>query len=96
MADKKYKKILPDVFIEDNRKIDENDALKLIAESEFAMKQILSDKEIDDKLNEAKLICKDLNAGYNSAVKYEKAKIEFLLEKVEENRFLKQLTNTTA
>ena len=87
----KYQKILPEVFIDDNKTISEDEALKLIAESEFAMKQIANDKEADDKLSEAKLICKDLNAGYNSATRYERAKIEFLLERVEAERLLKML-----
>lgn len=93
MAKKKYEKILSESYVDTNRNISEEDALKLITEAEFAIKQVSDEKEADVALKSAKDICKDLNASYNSASKYEKAKIEFLLEKVQDVRYLKSLSN---
>ena len=92
MAKKRYEKILSESYVNTNRNISEEEALKLIAEAEFAIKQISDDKEVDTALRNAKEICKDLNASYSSASKYEKARIDFLLEKVKDARYLKSLS----
>ena len=47
---------------------------------------MLEEKEGHTELQAAKEIVKDLNAGFSSAIKYEKAKIEFLLEQIEARR----------
>lgn len=89
----KYEKLLSESYVDTNRNVTEEEALKLMALSEFEIKQINHDKEEDTALQSAKLICKDLNGGYNSAIKYEKAKIEFLLEKIENIRAVLALKN---
>jgi hypothetical protein len=92
MSKKQYEKILSESFVDTNRNVTEDEALKMVADAEFALKEIISAKEADIELQSARQICKDLNGGYNSAAKYEKAKIEFLLEKIEDTRYLKKLT----
>jgi len=93
-TNKKYKKTLTDTYVSDRISITEDEAVKEITDSEFTIRQLLSDKSEDQELESAKIIAKDLNAGYTSAVNYEKAKIEFLLEKVEESRMLKKLAES--
>ena len=85
------RKVLSDIYVSERETIQENDALRQVADSEFVIRQILSDKKEDAALNSAKEIVKDLNGGYSSAIKHEKAKIEFLLEKIEEARILKTM-----
>ena len=92
-TDKKFKKILTDTYVSDRVNIDEDKAIEELTNAEFTIRQVLADKEEDDELQTAKVIVKDMSAGYNSAVKYEKAKIEFLLEKIEEVRLLKTLAD---
>lgn len=91
MSKKNFKKLLTDTYVSDRVSISEDDAIKELTNASFTIRQILSEKEDDEPLQEAKMIVKDMNAGYNSAVKYEKAKVEFLLEKIEEARTLKAL-----
>lgn len=91
-TDKNFKKILTDTYVSDRVRITEDEAIKELTNSEFVIKQLNHDKEEDEELQAAKAIAKDLNAGYTAAVKYEKAKIDFLLEKIEEQRILKNLT----
>ena len=96
MSKKNWEKVLSDSFVSNNIDLSEEDAKTKLIESQFAIKQITYEKETDEQLNAAKEICKELNAGYNSAVKHEKAKIEFLLEVIEKKRIAKaQLQNTT-
>ena len=93
MAKKKdFKKILSDTYVNDRNNITEEEAVKELTNASFIIRQILKEKEEDTALEEAKLAVKDLNAGYNSAIKFEKAKIEFLLEKIEEARALKAIS----
>lgn len=96
MSKKKWEKVLSDSFVSNNKDISEEEAKNRLIQSQFAIKQINYEKESDDQLNAAKEIVKELNAGYNSAVKHEKAKIEFLLEVIEAKRIANaQLQNTT-
>ena len=48
------------------------------------IKEIEEERAADEKLSAAKQIVKDMNSAYTSAIKYEKAKISFLLEKTQE------------
>ena len=90
MAKKKdYKSILSTAFVDSNESISEDEALKAMSVAEFAIRQLNKDKDEDEKLEEAKSIVKDLNAGYSSAIKYEKAKIDFFLDKIEYIRAVK-------
>jgi hypothetical protein len=56
----------------------------LIVKSLKTIRELEDARSNDDKLTAAKQIVTDLNAGYSNAIKYEKAKISFLLEKIEE------------
>lgn len=85
-----WEKVLTESYVASKIGISETDAEKELITAEFAVKEILNEKEGDNQLSAAKEIVKDLNAGYSSAIKYEKAKIEFLLEKIEDLRLAKK------
>lgn len=85
----KWEKVLTESYVASKVDITETEAEKELITSEFAIKELLHEKEQDQQLTAAKEIVKDLNAGYSSAAKYEKAKIEFLLEKIENLRIAK-------
>ena len=80
----KAKKVLSKSFVENHESVTEDQAADLVVQAELQIRQLEEERSQDDKLNAAKQICKDLGAGYSSAIKYEKAKISFLLEKIEE------------
>ncbi len=80
----KASSILSKVFVESHAEINQDHAEHLIAKSELKIKGLKEERAADEKLMAAKQIVKDLNDGYNSAIKYEKAKIDFLLGKIEE------------
>ena len=82
----KARKVLSNSFVENHESVSEDRALELIFECEAKIRDVREMRDNDDKLNAAKAIAKDLNAGYKSAIDYERAKIQFLLEKVEEIR----------
>ena len=86
---KSWEKVLSDTFVSNNKDLTEEDATKKLIESQFAIKQIIGEKDNDDQLSAAKEIVKELNAGYGAATKHEKAKIEFLLEVIESRRIAK-------
>ncbi len=91
MASKnKWEKVLTESYVASKADITEAEAEKELITAEFAIKQLFYEKEQDQQLTAAKEIVKDLNAGYSSAAKYEKAKIEFLLEKIESIRYAKK------
>lgn len=89
MSSPKYEKLLTDTYVSDRIHITEDEATKELTECSFVIKNTLKDKEADTELNSAKVIVKDLSAGYTAAINYEKAKIDFLLEKIEEARLAK-------
>ncbi len=78
------KKTLSQSFVDNHENIDEDAAGSLIVKAEQQIKNLEEERASDEKLSAAKQIVKDLNSGYSSAIKYEKAKITFLLEKIEE------------
>jgi len=80
----KANKVLSKSFVENHANITEDEAASVIVKSEQTIKQLEEERQNDEKLAIAKQIIKDLGAGYSSAIKYEKAKISFLLEKIEE------------
>ena len=80
----KAKKLLSQSFLENHQEINEDDAAHMIVKAEQEIQGLLSEKAADENLNAAKQVVKDLNEGYSSAVNYEKAKIQFLLSKIEE------------
>jgi hypothetical protein len=71
-------------FIDNGKDLNEDEATTLIIESEQKIRLIKEERSADEKLNAAKSIAKELGAGYNSALAYEKAKISFLLDKIQE------------
>ena len=71
-------------FIDNGKDLNEDEAIELLVEAEKKMKLIKEERAADEKLTAAKNIVKDLNSGYTSAIAYEKAKISFLLDKIQE------------
>jgi len=82
----KKNKVLSSSFVENHQDINEDEAMEKITQCELTIRDLSEEKKNDDKLNAAKQIVKDLNNGYNSAINYEKAKIQFLLEQIEKIR----------
>jgi hypothetical protein len=81
-----WEKVLTESWVANRKALSEEEAEKEVVGIEFEMKNILHEKENNQELNAAKEILKDLNSGFSSALKYEKAKIEFLLEHIENIR----------
>lgn len=86
MAKKDPKKVLSKSFVDNHQDINEDDALDLLYSANKQIKELNEEMEGDDQLNAAKQIVKDLTKGYTSAINYEKAKIAYLIERVEEIR----------
>ncbi len=80
----KATQVLSKSFVENHENINEDEASSSIIKAELLIKQLEEERAADEKLAAAKQIVKDLNSGYGSAIKYEKAKINFLLEKIQE------------
>jgi len=76
--------VLSKSFIDNNANVNEDQAMEMIVRATQKIKELENERSEDEKLAAAKQIAKDLNAGYSSAIKYERAKIAFLLEKLEE------------
>lgn len=77
-------KTLSKSFVDNHEDINEDAAGELIVSSTQKIREIEQERDADEKLAAAKQIVKDINSAYTSAIKYEKAKINFLLEKIEE------------
>jgi hypothetical protein len=86
MAKVKWEKILTESWVSQNKSLSEEEAKIKLIESEFEIRAAIEEREGHEQLQAAKEIVKDLNAGFSSAIKYEKAKIEFLLEEIEARR----------
>lgn len=71
-------------FVDNHENINEDAANDLIVASTKKIKEIEEERGADDKLAAAKQIVKDINSAYTAAIKYEKAKINFCLEKIQE------------
>ena len=78
------KKVLSKSFVDNHENVTEDVAADLIVKAEQKVKAIREERAADEKLAQAKTIVKDLNSAYTSTIKYEQAKIDFLLEKIEE------------
>jgi hypothetical protein len=78
------KKVLSKSFVDNHENVTEDVAADLIVKAEQKVKGIKEERAADERLAQAKQIVKDLNSAYSSAIKYEQAKIDFLLEKIEE------------
>ena len=80
----KAKKILSQAFLENNDNVNEDDAAAMVVKSEMQIKALREEMNADEKLAAAIQITKDLKSGYGNAIKYEEAKIQYLLAKIEE------------
>jgi hypothetical protein len=80
----KAKKILSQAFLENNDNVNEDDAAAMVVKSEMQIKALREEMAADEKLSAAIQIAKDLKTGYSNAIKYEEAKIQYLLAKIEE------------
>ena len=78
------RKVLSKSFVDNNESVNEDVAGELIVKAEQKIKEIEEERAADEKLVAARNIVKDLNGSYTSAIKYEKAKIQYLLEKIAE------------
>jgi len=78
------KKVLSKSFVDNHENVNEDVAADLIVKATQKIRAIKEERAAHEKLAQAKQIVKDLNAGFSSALKYEQAKIDFLLEKIEE------------
>lgn len=75
---------LSQTFVENGENLNEDEATQLLVESEKRIKLIKAERAADQQLQAAKNITKELGAGYTAALNHEKAKISFLLDKIEE------------
>lgn len=78
------KKTLSKSFVDNHEDINEDAAGELIVQSTQKIREIEQERDADEKLTAARQIVKDINSAYTSAIKYERAKINFLLEKIQE------------
>lgn len=81
---KDFKKTLGKAFVENNQDIAEDEAADAIVKSEMTIRNLEEEMNGHEQLQAAKQIVKDLEGSYKAAVKYERAKIGFLLDKIEE------------
>lgn len=77
-------KSLSKSFVDNHENVNEDVAGQLIVEATQKIREIEQERDADEKLAAAKQIVKDINSAYTSAMKYERAKINFLLEKIAE------------
>lgn len=77
-------KILSKSFVDNHENVSEDVAGELIVQATQKIREIEQEREADEKLSAAKQIVKDINSAYTSAIKYERAKINYLLEKIQE------------
>ena len=78
------KKTLSKSFLDNNENINEDFASEHIVSATQKIREIEQERAADEKLTAVKQIAKDINSAYSSAIKYERAKINFFLEKIEE------------
>jgi hypothetical protein len=77
-------KTLSKAFVDNNEDVSEDYAGEQIVIATQKIREIEQERDADEKLTAAKQIVKDINAAYTSAIKYERAKINFFLEKIAE------------
>lgn len=78
------KKALSKSFVDNNENVNEDFAGQEIVKANQKIKEIEEERDADEKLQAGKQIVKDINSAYTSAIKYERAKINFFLEKIKE------------
>lgn len=82
----KASNILSETFIENHKEVNEDEAAQLIVRSEMKIRALEEEKSMDEDLASAIEIAKQLKGAYTDAVKYERAKIDYLLKKIDEIR----------
>jgi len=80
----KAKKVLNQAFLDNVTDIAEDEAGALIVRSEQKLRELRNEMENDEDLSGAMQVVKDLKGAYTSVMKYEEAKIQHLLEKIDE------------
>lgn len=75
----KYKKQLPDDYLETIGSMETEELKKRVLESEGKIFEIESDKEFNDEIQKAKEELKKLTGPYSDAKKQENAKIKAIL-----------------
>jgi len=78
------KKALSKSFVDNNENINEDFAGEQIVLAVQKIREIEQERDADEKLQAGKQIVKDINSAYTSAIKYERAKVNFFLEKIAE------------
>jgi polyhydroxyalkanoate synthesis regulator phasin len=82
----KKKVALSNSFVENHKDVNESQALALIYDCEKQIAATKEEQSEDEQLKTAKEIVSDLNSGYKSVIDYERAKINFLMDKIENLR----------
>jgi len=80
----KARSILSKSFIENIKDINVDQASEMIIKAEIKIKELKEEQANDEKLNAAKQIVTDLNAGYNSVIRMEQSKIQYLIEQIQD------------
>lgn len=78
------KKVLSKSFVDNHEDVNADVAADLIVKAATKIRNLKEERGADERLAQAKQIVKDLNSAYTSAIKYEQAKIDFLIEKIQE------------
>lgn len=82
----KAKKILSDAFVKNVEELSEDELLDQVINVENTVRDLVEEQNNDEQLRAAKEVVKDLNAGYTNAIKHEKAKLDYLINRINELR----------
>lgn len=82
----KAKKILSDAFVKNVDELSEDELLDQVISVENTVRELNEEQKNDEQLRAAKEVVKDLNAGYTNAMKHEKAKLDYLINRINELR----------
>ena len=81
---KKGSSKLSQAFTDSHQEISEDAAEHLIANAHKKIRDIKREMTADERLTAAKEIVKELRSSYTGAISYEKAKIDYLMDRIEE------------
>ena len=80
----KASKVLTKTFIDSYKNVSEDEAALMVVGAIKKVREIKKEQSEDEQLKAAKQITKDLSSAYRDAAKYEKAKIDWLLDRLDE------------
>ncbi len=80
----KASKVLTKTFTDSYKNVSEDEASMMVVEAMKKVREIKQEQKEDEKLQAAIQIVKDLKSAYRDAQKYEKAKIDWLLDRIDE------------